>query len=49
MLSRDPPSVGESRRGWIARAVEAGIYGRKAGGVGRPKRRGDAKCFTDVT
>ncbi|WP_179949404.1 MULTISPECIES: hypothetical protein [unclassified Burkholderia] len=49
MLSRDPPSVGESRRDWIAQAIEEGIYGREVDGVGRPKRRDDAKCFTDVT
>jgi len=25
MLSRDPASVGESRRDWIAQAIEEGI------------------------
>jgi hypothetical protein len=49
MLSCDPASVGESRRDWIAQAIEAGIYGRQVDDVGRPPRRGDAKCFTDVT
>ncbi|WP_175818842.1 hypothetical protein [Burkholderia sp. BCC0419] len=49
MLSRDPASVGESRRHWIAQAVEAGVYGREVGVVARLKRRDDAKCFTDVT
>ncbi|BEV48512.1 hypothetical protein QZM97_25570 [Burkholderia orbicola] len=49
MLSRDPASVGESRRDWIAQAIEEGIYGRQVSDVGRLTRRGDAKCFTDVT
>ncbi|EML1597293.1 hypothetical protein ACMAVI_000071 [Burkholderia cenocepacia] len=49
MLSRDPASVGESRRDWIAQAIEEGVYGREVGDVGRPTRRDDAKCFTDVT
>jgi len=49
MLSRDPASVGESRRDWIAQAIEEGVYGRTVGSVGRPKRLDDAKCFTDVT
>ena len=49
MLSRDPASVGESRRDWIAEAIEEGVYGRQVGDVGCATRRGDAKCFTDVT
>ncbi|WP_175932923.1 MULTISPECIES: hypothetical protein [unclassified Burkholderia] len=49
MLSRDPASVGESRRDWIAQAIEAGVYGRERDDVECPTRRAEAKCFTDVT
>ncbi|MCA8238474.1 hypothetical protein [Burkholderia cenocepacia] len=49
MLSRDPASRGESRRDWIAQAIEEGVYRRQADGIGRRKQRDDAKCFTDVT
>ncbi|WJN73171.1 hypothetical protein OH687_22950 [Burkholderia anthina] len=49
MLSRDPASVGESRRDWIAQVIDEGVYGREVGGPGRPTRRDDAKCFMYVT
>lgn len=40
---------GESRRYWIAEAIEEAIYRRGAMHVGYAGRPGDAKCFTDVT
>jgi hypothetical protein len=49
MLSSDTARVGESRRDWIAQAVEKGVYGRKERGAGYPPRPDEAKCFTDVT
>jgi len=49
MLSRGPASLGESRRDWIAQAIEEGVDGRQADGIERRKRLDDAKCFTDVT
>lgn len=49
MLSGATAPVGESRRDWVAQTVEDGVYRRGAVDVGRTKRLGKTKCFTDVT
>jgi len=41
--------VGESRRCWVAAAVEEGIHTRGAMYAAHAKRLDTSKCFRDVT